>query len=728
LEIWGGIECSVNRVDNLYYSQLNKSGHLKRLEDLDRIAELGIKTLRYPVLWELVAPNGLKDADWSWVDERIYKLKELGIKVIAGFVHHGSGPAYTNLMDPQFPDYLSEYANAVAERYPWINDFTPVNEPLTTARFSGLYGIWYPHGKDDLTFSTCFLNECKGIVESMKAIRRSNPTARLIQTEDMGKTYSTPHLNYQAEFENERRWLTFDLLTGRIKPGHRMWDHFISSGIKRETLDYFSENVCSPDLLGINYYITSERYLDQKLELYPPSNYGGNHKDRYADVEAIRVSEAKPGGLEMILEEVSSRYDLPIALTEVHIGCTREEQLRWLENVYQVVDLKRRKGVPIQAITIWSLLGSFNWHVLLTRDENHYEPGVFDIRTLGRPKSTALADMVKAMCKGNRFENHLLNNPGWWKRSERFYNHGPVEKADRDEGVLHANNLTPAGKHTPLLITGAHGTLGKAFAKICEIRGLPYKILTREEMDIADLGSVKKSIGELNPWAVINAAGFVKVDQAESQRALCLRENTKGPAILAQVCSEMGINFMTFSSDLVFDGNSKIPYLESNLASPLNIYGLSKREGEIQVMDVNPSALIIRTSSFFGPWDQYNFVTQSLKFISQGNIFPASNDHVISPTYIPDLVNASLDLLIDAESGIWHLSNPSEITWSELAIAVVQKFNMDSSLVIPTPSCKLGYIAERPMYSVLGSERGILLPDLDHAINRYVREVDLRFQ
>jgi dTDP-4-dehydrorhamnose reductase len=727
LEIWGGIECTMNRVGNIYFNQVEKSGHLYRVEDLEMISELGIKTLRYPVLWEQVAPKGLKNADWSWTDERLYKLKELGINIIAGLVHHGSGPAYTSLMDPDFPKYLSEYAAAVSERYSWIKDFTPVNEPLTTARFSGLYGIWYPHGKDDFTFATCFLTQCKGIIESMKEIRRSNFSARLIQTEDMGKTYSTPLLEYQAEFENERRWLTFDLLTGKLMPGHPMWNYLISIGIKNEALEYFQQNVCKPDILGINHYITSERYLDHRLELYPPSTYGGNNKEAYADVEAVRASGLNRGGLQMVLDEVSGRFDLPIALTEIHIGCTREEQLRWLQQSYTIVNLERSKGVNIKAITIWSLLGSFNWNVLLTRDENHYESGAFDIRSSGRPKPTALAFMMKDLCKGKSFKSPLLKNPGWWQRPERFY-HQADEKKNADDlssFISLKEKADDTKEGPPLIITGAHGTLGKAFARLSEIRGLQYRLLSREEMDIAEESSVRKSISEINPWAVINAAGFVKVDLAESQRDLCVRENTKGPAIVAKVCSELGIKFLTFSSDLIFNGNSKSPYLESNIASPLNIYGLSKLEGEIKVFSNNHSALVVRTSSFFGPWDQHNFVTQALKIISGGNNFLASNDHVISPTYVPDLVNASLDLLIDGETGIWHLSNPSEITWSEFAISVAKKCGLDFSLVKPTPSSKLGYLAERPLYSALGSERGILLPQLDNAINRYLQEVDL---
>jgi dTDP-4-dehydrorhamnose reductase len=723
LQIWGGIECTINRVGNTYFDQFEKSGHIHRIKDLDMIAELGIKTLRYPVQWERVAPKGLKNADWSWTDERIFKLKELGINTIAGLIHHGSGPAYTSLTDPDFPKYLSEFAAAVAERYPWINDFTPVNEPLTTARFSGLYGIWYPHGKDALTFATCFLTECKGIIESMKVIKRINPSACLVQTEDMGKTYSTPQLEYQAKFENERRWLTFDLLCGKVQPGHPMWQYLIFIGVKEAQLQYFLDNNYPPDILGINHYVTSERYLDHRMEMYPPSTYGGNGKDEYADVEAVRVMTAERQGLKSILEEVATRYDLPIALTEVHLGCTREEQVRWLHQKYEIAIQLKKKGLNIHAITIWSLFGMYNWHVLLTRDENYYEPGIFDVRSESAPRFTVLAAMVSDYCNGKNFFHPLAKNPGWWQRPERYYNRIEVREK-QPQAISSAKDLK---KVAPVLIAGARGTLGKAFAIACEVRGIPYRILTRQDLDIADVFSVTEGLIEVGPWAVINAAGFVRVDEAEVQWDLCLRENTKGPAILSKACAEHGIKFMTFSSDLVFNGRSRKPYLESSPPMPLNIYGLSKLEAELSVLRNNPSALIVRTSSFFGPWDQYNFLTEALKNISKGNIFKASNDQVVSPTYIPDLVNTSLDLLIDSESGIWHLSNPSEITWSQFAITAAERSGLDASLVRPTPSLDLGYKAERPSYSALGSERALLLPELDNAISRYLEAMKFKF-
>lgn len=117
------------------------------------------------------------------------------------------------------------------------------------------------------------------------------------------------------------------------------------------------------------------------------------------------------------------------------------------------------------------------------------------------------------------------------------------------------------------------------------------------------------------------------------------------------------IKLLSFSSDLVFDGKKKSPYIESDPAQPLNIYGRSKAEKEKLVLLADPSALVIRTSAFFGPWDNYNFVSHVLNTIQNNNHFTAVEDVMISPTYIPDLAQAALDLLIDDERDVWHLSN-----------------------------------------------------------------------
>ncbi len=100
LILWGGLECTINRVKDVYFNQLDRNGHATRLCDLERFASLGIRAIRYPVLWEYIAPNGLDEADWSWPDARLPELQERGVTPIVGLVHHGSGPACTSLVDP----------------------------------------------------------------------------------------------------------------------------------------------------------------------------------------------------------------------------------------------------------------------------------------------------------------------------------------------------------------------------------------------------------------------------------------------------------------------------------------------------------------------------------------------------------------------------------------------------------------------------------------------------
>ncbi|MET0265694.1 MAG: family 1 glycosylhydrolase, partial [Duganella sp.] len=280
LALWGGVEATVNRVGERYFSQMDLNGHAQasRIDDLDRFAALGIRALRYPVLWELVAPDGLAQADWRWTDQRLDALRRLGVTPIAGLVHHGSGPRHTSLLDPAFPEQLAQYAGAVARRYPWLSDYTPVNEPCTTARFSCLYGLWYPHTHDDRSFVRALLNQCKATVLAMQAIRAVNPQARLIQTDDLGKTYSTPELAEQAVFNNHRRWLPWDLLCGMVQPGHALWNYLQASGATSAELLWFAEHRCPPDLIGINYYITSERWLDHRSERYQPGAGGPPHK------------------------------------------------------------------------------------------------------------------------------------------------------------------------------------------------------------------------------------------------------------------------------------------------------------------------------------------------------------------------------------------------------------------------------------------------------------------
>jgi len=718
LELWGGLECTHNRVGDVYFCQMERNGHATRSDDLERFATLGIRTIRYPVLWERTAPNGIDRADWSWPDERLPRLRDLGIEPIAGLVHHGSGPPHTSLADPAFAEKLTEFAGAVAQRYPWIDYYTPVNEPLTTARFSGLYGIWYPHGRDDKTFVTTLLNQCRAVALSMKAIRKVNPKAKLVQTDDLGKSYSTPKMSGRADFYNERRWLAWDLLCGKVGPDHELWNYLIGTGIDKSQFLWFRDNPCPPDIIGANYYVTSERWLDERIERYPDRFV--DRENGFADIEASRALATPTSGIGPLLQEVWDRYRLPIAITEVHIDTTREDQMRWLLEIWQAASQLRQHGVDVRAVTVWSLLGSYDWNTLVTQSNGYYEPGPFDMRS-PQPRPTAVAALMKNLAHEQPVSHPVLHGQGWWRRQERFFCPPVATRAAATSLFKLDRRSAESIPNQPILITGANGTLGSAFARICEQRNLCHHLFTRKEMDIAVAASVEKAIEQYRPWAVINAGGYVRVDDAEHEIDQCFRENTIGPSVLADVCSRHGARLMTFSSDLVFDGGKQNPYHESDSVAPLNNYGKSKAEAEKRVLDRHSDSIVIRTSSFFGPWDNHNFVTLALRELTRGRPFLAARDLTVSPTYVPDLVHACLDLLIDGENGIWHLTNGRALTWAELALAATDVAGVDASRLEACSSNELNHTAMRPVYSALSSERAILLPPLNSALERYIK-------
>ncbi len=488
-EIWGGVECSHVRLAYGDNDQLEHTGHDHRFEDLDRLAELGLTAVRYPVLWERHAGSPI---DWSWADARLHRLRELGIRPIVGLVHHGCGPLPDGFLDPDFGPGLARFARAVAERYPWVDAYTPINEPLTTARFSGLYGIWHPFLRDAASFAHIFLRQCQAIRAAMRAIRAINPSAQLVQTEDLGKTHSTPSVAYQARFENERRWLTWDLLGGFVRPGTWMHEHLVGDGVDPADLASFVDDPCPPDILGMNHYVTSERLLDDRLDRYPVDYHGGNGRHAYADVPAVRARLEGLVGPEHLLDEIWQRYQRPIAITEVQLACTRDEQLRWLAEFWTASCSARARGVDVRAVTPWALFGACDWDSLLRLPRGHYECGAFDMRQ-SPPRPTALAHAISDLAQTGTFHHPAAEGPGWWRRPCRF-TFDPVSAPDTGPGTAVPHD-DPATEAALALVGGPEDTIA-LFQAACRLRGLSA-ICAPDETHLPEL------TGTASPWALV---------------------------------------------------------------------------------------------------------------------------------------------------------------------------------------------------------------------------------
>ena len=420
LELWGGHECTVNRIGDAFFDQTVRSGHQDRPGDLELFAGLGLKALRYPILWERTAPDDPAVQDWSWSDARMAEIRRLGLRPIGGLLHHGSGPRYTSLLDEGFVAGRARHARGAAERYPWVQDWTPVNEPLTTARFSALYGHWHPHLSDERSFWLALLNEIEGTVAAMTEIRRVNPQARLVQTEDLGQAYGTALFAEEVAYQNQRRWISWDLLAGWVTREHPLYARLAAFGLDRR-LDALAQAPCPPDVLGVNFYPTSERFLDHRAELYPQWTAG---EQGQFDMDAVRVLDPGPVGLEGLLAQAWTRYGLPLAVTESHLNGPLEDQMRWGLDAWAMAGRLRAGGVDVRAVTSWALLGSFDWNSLLTRQAGFYEPGAFDVSG-GAPRPTGLADMLTHLGTGGAPADWMrahpaVREPGWWRSEDRL--------------------------------------------------------------------------------------------------------------------------------------------------------------------------------------------------------------------------------------------------------------------------------------------------------------------
>ena len=423
LALWGGVECTINRVDNRYYDQCEWSHHRDYVrQDLDRFASIGLQTLRTAVLWERFEST----RSWQFPDEALLHMKDRGMHPIVGLLHHGSGPPSTSLLDPEFPEKFATFALQVAQRYPSVIDYTPINEPQTTGRFTCLYGHWFPHHRSMRSYVRALFHQIKGVALAMQAIRSVQPLARLIHTEDGGRTYSTPVLEQFRTEREHRRWLGLDLLCGRVTPSHALYQFLLVNGLDEHEILWFAEHPCPPSIIGLNYYVTSDRFLDDRLHLYPDLLRGGDTGyEPLVDIEAVRVRSEGIAGAKAILTDAWHRYRLPVAITEAHLGCSPHEQVRWLAEIWRAAEAARNEGVDVRAVTAWGLLGLHNWCHLCTRNSGAYEPGVFTTSG-GDRRATPLTTVVQQLANGQPLVHRSLQSSGWWRRDSRLTIHPPM--------------------------------------------------------------------------------------------------------------------------------------------------------------------------------------------------------------------------------------------------------------------------------------------------------------
>ena len=433
LELWASPEPTVARLDALTVrDQLAETGHDVRPGDAERIAALGVAASRVPVLWERVAGDDARTFDFREPAVRLAALRALGVEPIVTLLHHGSGPRWTDLLDPAFPELFAAYADAAARAFPWVRRWTPINEPLTTARFSTLYGVWYPNVRDDRAFGRALVNETLAQQAAMRRIRAHIPAAEFVLTEDLQRFAAADDgVAAYVDFLRERAFLSVELVAGRVDDAHPLAAFLRERcGVSRADAAALRRGATVPDLVAFNHYPHSERYLFRA-------------RDGIAgDVPAVYVAGQPPPRAAALLRAAHTRLRLPVALGEVHVHAPAAERVRWLAQHLADAQALRAEGVDVRALGAWAAFGMIDWHSLLRTRSRVIEDGIYTFAgPNGTPEPTAVADALRVVTGGGDIDDRGVR--GWWERPERVRD---VEAlvAMRDAGI-------PEGEHVRIV-------------------------------------------------------------------------------------------------------------------------------------------------------------------------------------------------------------------------------------------------------------------------------------
>ena len=276
-----------------------------------------------------------------------------------------------------------------------------------------------------------------------------------------------------------------------------------------------------------------------------------------------------------------------------------------------------------------------------------------------------------------------------------------------------------------VFVTGVKGQLGYDVVNELKKRGHEAVGVDVEEMDITDGQACRRVITEAGPDAVIHCAAYTAVDAAEDNRELCHRVNGEGTKNIARVCSELDIPMMYISTDYVFNGQGERPWEPDDYREPLNVYGLTKYEGEIAVEQLLKKYFIVRIAWVFG-LNGKNFIKTMLRLGKERGAVSVVDDQIGSPTYTYDLARLLVDMIQTDRYGRYHATNEGLCSWYEFACEIFRQAGMDEVKVTPVDSASYPAKAKRPFNSRMSKEKltenGFeRLPSWQDALGRYLK-------
>jgi beta-glucosidase len=374
-----GIENSAPTLDGgrTRIDEMQSCGHYARWqEDFALVQELGIEYLRYgpPLHKALLGPGR---HDWEFADLAFADLKRRNLVPIVDLCHFGVPDWLGNFQNPDFPAQFAAYARAFAERFPWVQLYTPVNEMYICAVFSARYGWWNEQLSSDAAFVTALKHIVKANVLAMRAILQARPDALFVQSESSEYFHAeNPAAIGPAESMNARRFLSLDLNYGR-RVDSDMYEYLLDNGMTRDEYHFFLGNRLKQHcILGNDYYVTNEH--------------------RVAADGSTRAS-GEVLGYDEITRQYHARYQLPVMHTETNMaeGPLGTEAVNWLWKEWANVLRVRNSGVPIVGFTWYSLTDQVDWDSALRERNGRVNPlGLFDLERKIRPVGQAFKQLI----------------------------------------------------------------------------------------------------------------------------------------------------------------------------------------------------------------------------------------------------------------------------------------------------------------------------------------------
>lgn len=354
--------------------EMEKAGHYKRWkEDFNLVKEIGIEFLRYgPPYYKVHLGPG--KYDWSFTDETFKYLQELNITPMVDLCHFGVPNWVGDFQNGEWPVHFAQYAKDFAKRFPYLQFYTPVNEIFIAALFSAQFGWWNERLQSDKAFVTALKNICKANVLAMNAILEVQPQATFIQSESTEYFHAEdPHCLQQAQFLNEKRFLSLDLTYG-YPVSVIMYEYLLQNGMTKEEYQWFrTQEITAKCIMGNDYYWTNEHMVH---------------------ANGTTSASGEIFGYYVITHQYFSRYRLPVMHTETNR--TEPDSVAWLKKEWANAYRLKQDGVPLTGFTWYSLTDQVDWDTALREDNGRINAlGLYDINRKIRPVGTEYKRLIK---------------------------------------------------------------------------------------------------------------------------------------------------------------------------------------------------------------------------------------------------------------------------------------------------------------------------------------------